>query len=526
MLQVVSPFQQFFDTFGEPLDAGYIYIGESGQNPQTSPIAVYWDEAGTIPAAQPLRTTNGYLVRGGTPARIYVNDIDYSITVRTTNGLLVFTALAVSSVSYNDLAESSGSSLIGFIQSGSGAVARTVQSKSRDIVSVKDFGAVGNGIADDTAEIALTLAESTGAYFPDGTYLYTGDIDALFANPIWGPGLIEYDGFEYPAARENVINYLWPGELQCWPMGHALVVETTQRQQIPSGVTHARTGFASGTTIIHVEGGNSEDAMRIQRTSGTAGTSNHVVVMNLTREETKVLAGNSCVLQINGSKSSTYTGGDLTYRIQYSEEPEQPILNADGTYTSGNVNLDTGTITLGATARPESAPYFFGFDLPSTAIQVSVVISIPFVGTAGADDYVDIENCYIHVGPMFGTVFREPFANAMLKSGTRYQSSYPYGAPRGAASEQGAISAVAINTAAAWAFAIPVRFSPRMSMAPQFIFQSPTSGTESRILNKDSGANLNGLAHSLNDAGVVITNSAAATANNRYLCHWTAQLIF
>ena len=37
-----------------------------------------------------------------------------------------------------------------FTQSGTGAVPRTVESKLQDVVSVKDFGAVGDGVTDDT----------------------------------------------------------------------------------------------------------------------------------------------------------------------------------------------------------------------------------------------------------------------------------------------------------------------------------------------------------------------------------------
>ena len=49
------------------------------------------------------------------------------------------------------MATSSGSSLIGFIQSGEGAVPRTVLDELRDRVGIKQFGAKCDGITDDTA---------------------------------------------------------------------------------------------------------------------------------------------------------------------------------------------------------------------------------------------------------------------------------------------------------------------------------------------------------------------------------------
>ena len=48
--------------------------------------------------------------------------------------------------------------------------ARTQTAKNSDIISVKDFGAVGDGSADDTA--AFNAAKNSGrlVYIPDGTY--------------------------------------------------------------------------------------------------------------------------------------------------------------------------------------------------------------------------------------------------------------------------------------------------------------------------------------------------------------------
>jgi len=90
MHPIESPIRVYADADGEPLEGGYVYFGLPSQNPETSPVTVYWDAAGTIPASQPLRTVNGYIVRGSTPANVYFAG-QYSITVRDSRGALIFT---------------------------------------------------------------------------------------------------------------------------------------------------------------------------------------------------------------------------------------------------------------------------------------------------------------------------------------------------------------------------------------------------------------------------------------------------
>lgn len=66
---------------------------------------------------------------------------------------------------------------VSFIQTTTGAVSRTSQSKMADFVSVKDFGAVGDGVANDTDAVhaAITYAKSKrgSVFFPVGTYRVT-----------------------------------------------------------------------------------------------------------------------------------------------------------------------------------------------------------------------------------------------------------------------------------------------------------------------------------------------------------------
>ena len=73
------------------------------------------------------------------------------------------------------------SSLVTYVPAGAGATQRTVQAKLRDVVSVKDFGAVGDGVADDTAAIqaAINYANASGKRYvvaPCATYKITSTI--------------------------------------------------------------------------------------------------------------------------------------------------------------------------------------------------------------------------------------------------------------------------------------------------------------------------------------------------------------
>ena len=78
------------------------------------------------------------------------------------------------------LAASSGSSLVGHIASGTGAVAPTVQAKLRETVSVKDFGAVGGASTDDAtalqAAINYCVTNSKTLFVNNGVYLLANTI--------------------------------------------------------------------------------------------------------------------------------------------------------------------------------------------------------------------------------------------------------------------------------------------------------------------------------------------------------------
>jgi hypothetical protein len=71
---------------------------------------------------------------------------------------------------------------LAFTQSGAGATVRTVDSKLKDIISVKDFGAVGDGVADDTTAWNNFKASRSGRkLITAGTYKISG-VNRVFPN--------------------------------------------------------------------------------------------------------------------------------------------------------------------------------------------------------------------------------------------------------------------------------------------------------------------------------------------------------
>lgn len=82
-------------------------------------------------------------------------------------------------------------STMNFLQAGAGAVNRTVQSKLRDVVSVKDFGAVGDAVTDDTAAIQNALNNSPSGsivMLPVGRYRVSATITVPATKSLWGMG--------------------------------------------------------------------------------------------------------------------------------------------------------------------------------------------------------------------------------------------------------------------------------------------------------------------------------------------------
>jgi hypothetical protein len=230
-LSITPPFPVFTDKNGEPLEDGYIWIGEANKDPRSFPVATYWNNIFTEIAAQPIRTLAGYPSKSGSPSQIFITSQLYSILVQDKRGVTIFSSPAESGPSIflnyavseeiiiatagqtvfnlsnpyapgtNNLTvyvdgvnqyypgaytETNGTTVtfasglhegaevkfatsvqltsgatdsaqVSYQPAGAGAVVTNVQTKLRESVSVNDYGAVGDGVADDSAAIQAAL---------------------------------------------------------------------------------------------------------------------------------------------------------------------------------------------------------------------------------------------------------------------------------------------------------------------------------------------------------------------------------
>jgi hypothetical protein len=188
MKTIQAPFPLFLDRRGDPLDAGQIYIGTVNTNAQTNPIAVYWDEAATQPAAQPLRTSMGYIVNGVTRARAYVNADDFSVLVKDKAGTVIDSVMSAEAEGglRADLASTAlgkGAEMIGLATSGATPAATVgfYLSLLQKKVMPNEFrfagGAKGDGTTSDTAAFVACReycrANNVAMVIPKGRYRLT-----------------------------------------------------------------------------------------------------------------------------------------------------------------------------------------------------------------------------------------------------------------------------------------------------------------------------------------------------------------
>lgn len=340
---------QFFDNNGVILSGGLLYTYAAGT---TTPQTTYTSSNGATANSNPIVLDSAGRVSG----EIWITqNQSCKFVLKTSTGITIWTYDNVPGINNQtdliafeaSLAASSGSSLVGFKQAGTGAVASTVQSKLRQTVSVIDYGAVGNGATDDTTAIqaAIDSFTPTGGVleFPVGNYKISstltvnkpiiligrgsGDISAInntSATKItWAGGaspMINYGGFgtffsgggiQYMALDGASIatQCLVTKDVgRCVFTSIVLANAVSQAWLLTNTLGQFPTGFFVSTDIrIYLRGGATDNATGIAVQGVTTGVDG---VTLCTMNNIRIEHANGSGVQIGTNNSSNSDAGD------------------------------------------------------------------------------------------------------------------------------------------------------------------------------------------------------------------------
>lgn len=172
-----EPRQRYYNNNGTVAAGCYLYTYAAGTS---TPKATYTDSAGVTPHSNPI------VLDAKGEALIYW-DGSYKVDLKTAAGVQItgypvdnYTSvdalIAASDATLRaDLAASTGAGLVGYIESGGGAVGTTAQEVLRESTSVMRYGAVGDGATDDSAAFVLAIKSNRDVYIPYGyTFVLNG----------------------------------------------------------------------------------------------------------------------------------------------------------------------------------------------------------------------------------------------------------------------------------------------------------------------------------------------------------------
>jgi Pectate lyase superfamily protein/Right handed beta helix region len=154
-----------------------------------------------------------------------------------------------------------------FLRADTGAVIRTAEEKFSDLVCVKDFGAAGDGVTNDTASIndcIAAVAAGQTIHFPAGDYLVGDPMSSVPLSPIPIQVNVLMEGGAWLKGNgEDVTNFLFP-------LGDNILQVNIDGASLPA---------EGGVKGAWPEGGS---AVGISGYVGTGGNSNveNVVVVN------------------------------------------------------------------------------------------------------------------------------------------------------------------------------------------------------------------------------------------------------
>lgn len=213
------PVLSFTDSTGAPLVGGLLYTYQAGT---TTPQATYTDSTGGTPNANPI-----VLNARGECQVWFTSGLLYKLVLKDAAGNLIWSAdnlssadtatLSLQTLLASSASASAGAGIVGYSRSQSyptGSIGAAVRNMLPNLKT--DFGAVGDGVTDDTAAFQAALDAAIAFNVPAGTYKITSGLNWRNGSRAYGAGMWSaiYNANEF--TDTSVIKYAGVGGLNSY----------------------------------------------------------------------------------------------------------------------------------------------------------------------------------------------------------------------------------------------------------------------------------------------------------------------
>lgn len=191
-----------------------------------------------------------------------------------------------------------------YTPSGTGAVARTVRSRLQEVVSVKDFGATGDGTTDDTTaqQAAFTYCVTIGCelYYPPGSYKTTSSLTISSRIKIRGAGFQGDSGGGFGGSTVTQSTGFLASTIVCASTINCIVATTNKSVQVQDLQITYPSGASAGTT-----------ALTIQATAGAGNANTQSSIRNV------MITGGDTGIKLTNALNFNVTDNFILYQVAY-----------------------------------------------------------------------------------------------------------------------------------------------------------------------------------------------------------------
>jgi hypothetical protein len=222
-----------------------------------------------------------------------------------------------------------------------GVTKKTPISAFGQMASVKTYGAIGDGVADDTAAFNNALATSTAIYIPPGTYKITSTLAVPNNTTLYGAGrgttklLHAFNGDMMSLGNYSGLHGLWLDGQGSTYSGQGVVINNGVGRQ---SITNCRiTNFNAACLYFFAQGGTQCSVFDLiaSQTNGATGTGNFAIVIQDTgsvesgafpRKFSHIETNGFCSFSF-GSSNNTYVSNSFLADLFYSLNSRATLIS-------------------------------------------------------------------------------------------------------------------------------------------------------------------------------------------------------